>query len=69
VSNYLDELDDRWGRNTTTVVIPEFVVGHWYEQPLHNQSALALKLALLFRERTVVASVPYHVGKTATKAK
>ncbi|HVV36528.1 MAG TPA: hypothetical protein VHC63_07975, partial [Acidimicrobiales bacterium] len=63
VVNYLDELDDRWGPATTTVVIPEFVVGHWYEQALHNQSALAIKLALLFREGTVVASVPYHVGK------
>jgi amino acid transporter len=63
VVNYLDELDDRWGTSTTTVVIPEFVVGHWYEQALHNQSALAIKLALLFRENTVVASVPYHVDK------
>jgi amino acid transporter len=67
VVDYLDELDDRWGEATTTVVIPEFVVGHWYEQALHNQSALAIKLALLFRENTVVASVPYHVGSAATK--
>ncbi len=64
VEDYLGELDDRWGATTTTVVIPEFVVGHWYEQPLHNQSALAIKLALLFRENTVVASVPYHVEKS-----
>jgi hypothetical protein len=62
VVEFLDELDDRWGPATTTVVIPEFVVGHWYEQALHNQSALSIKLALLFREGTVVASVPYHVS-------
>ncbi len=67
VVDYLDELDDRWGEATTTVVIPEFVVEHWYEQALHNQSALSIKLALLFRENTVVASVPYHVGKAAAK--
>jgi amino acid transporter len=67
VMSYLDELEDRWGKGTMTVVIPEFVVGHWYEQTLHNQSALAIKLALLFRENTVVVSVPYHVGKSMPK--
>jgi hypothetical protein len=65
VVDYLDELEDRWGDATTTVVVPEFVVGHWYEQALHNQSALAIKLALLRREGTVVASVPYHVDKAS----
>jgi len=63
VNEYLGELDDRWGDDTITVVIPEFVVGKWYEQALHNQSALALKVSLLFREGTVVTSVPYHVDK------
>jgi hypothetical protein len=63
VEDYLDELDSRWDNDTITVVIPEFVVGKWYQQALHNQSALALKLALLFRPGTVVTSVPYHVGK------
>jgi amino acid transporter len=63
VEEYLDELDARWDNDTITVVIPEFVVGRWYQQALHNQSALALKLALLFRPGTVVTSVPYHVGK------
>ncbi|MEY2567549.1 MAG: hypothetical protein QOE35_2078 [Actinomycetota bacterium] len=63
VEEYLDELDARWDNDTVTVVIPEFVVGRWYQQALHNQSALALKLALLFRPGTVVTSVPYHVGK------
>jgi amino acid transporter len=62
LEEYLDELDDRWGDDTITVVIPEFVVNHWYEQALHNQSALAIKLSLLFRPRTVVTSVPYHLG-------
>ncbi|MFN2608232.1 MAG: APC family permease [Acidimicrobiales bacterium] len=61
VERYIDELDDRWTNDTITVVIPEFVVGRWYEQLLHNQTALVLKAKLLFREGTVVTSVPYHV--------
>ncbi len=61
VEAYIDELDARWDYDTVTVVIPEFVVGKWYEQVLHNQSALLLKAKLLFREGTVVTSVPYHV--------
>ena len=63
VLHYLDELDERWDNDTITVVIPEFVVGGLFSpsQLLHNQSAAALKLALLFRKDTVVTSVPYHV--------
>ncbi|MER3452909.1 MAG: amino acid permease [Acidimicrobiia bacterium] len=61
VEEYIDELDRRWNNDTITVVIPEFVVGKWYEHLLHNQSALRLKGKLLFREGTFVTSVPYHV--------
>ena len=62
VEGYLDELDERWHNDTVTVLIPEFVVDRWYENVLHNQSALALKLALLDRRGTVVTSVPYHLS-------
>jgi amino acid transporter len=58
---YLDELDARWDNDRITVIIPEFVVGRWFEHMLHNQSALRLKGKLLFRPGTVVTSVPYHV--------
>ena len=61
VEAYLEELDDRWDSDTLTVLIPEFVVDKWYTNLLHNQSALALKLALLDRPGTVVTSVPYHL--------
>jgi hypothetical protein len=44
-----------------TVIIPEFVVQHWWAQLLHNQSALLLKARLLFRKGTVVTSIPVHV--------
>ncbi len=61
VMDYINQLDMKWHNDTVTVVIPEFVVGKWYEQVLHNQSALFLKGKLLFRENTVVTSVPYHL--------
>jgi len=63
VERYLEDLDGRWHDETITVVIPEFVAGRLMSptQLLHNQSAGALKLALLYRRNTVVTSVPYHV--------
>lgn len=68
VEDYIDELDRRWHNDSITVVIPEFVVGKWYEHVLHNQSALFLKGKLLFREGIVVTSVPYHVDTEAGEA-
>lgn len=50
--------------DTLTVVLPEFIVAHWWEHFLHNQTALRLKAALLFQPGVVVANVPYHVGQT-----
>jgi hypothetical protein len=61
LTRFIDELDARYGNDVVTVVIPEFVVHHWWEHLLHNQSALFLKARLLFRKGTVVTSVPYHV--------
>jgi amino acid transporter len=58
---YVDELDHRYENDVVTVVIPEFVVDHWWGHLLHNQSALLLKGRLLFRPGTVVTSVPYHL--------
>ncbi|MCU1458363.1 MAG: amino acid/polyamine/organocation transporter, superfamily, partial [Actinomycetia bacterium] len=65
VMRYIDEVDLRWDQDIITVVIPEFVVTHWWEHLLHNQSALVLKGRLLFRRNTVVTSVPYHVDRVA----
>ncbi len=61
VLRFVDELDTVRSNDVVTVVIPEFVVGSWWGQLLHNQSALFLKGRLLFRKGTVVTSVPYHV--------
>jgi amino acid transporter len=60
VLEYLDELDAESPDDVITVVIPEFVTD-WKQQWLHNQSALALKVRLLYRPNTVVTSVPVHV--------
>jgi amino acid transporter len=48
-------------RDAVCVFIPEYVVGHWWEHLLHNQSALRLKTRLLFTPGVMVASVPYHL--------
>jgi amino acid transporter len=61
VLDYVEDLDRRWSHDVVTVVVPEFVVHHWWDQLLHNQSALMLKGRLLFRKGTVVTSVPSHV--------
>jgi len=53
-----------------TVYIPEYVVGHWWEQLLHNQSALRLKGRLLYQPGVMVTSVPYQLRsseKTQTR--
>ncbi len=48
-----------------TVFIPEYVVGHWWEQILHNQSALRLKGRLLFTPGVMVTSVPWQLSSPA----
>ncbi|WP_278234605.1 APC family permease [Isoptericola sp. AK164] len=51
-------------RDLVVVYIPEYVVGHWWEQLLHNQSALRLKGRLLFTPGVVVASVPWQLSSS-----
>jgi amino acid transporter len=48
--------------HTVTVIIPEFVVEHWWENFLHNQNALRLKATLLGVPWVVVISIPFHIG-------
>jgi hypothetical protein len=49
-------------QHTVTVIIPEFVVEHWWDNFLHNQNALRLKAALLAVPWVVVISIPFHIG-------
>ncbi len=53
--------------HTVTVIIPEFVVEHWWENFLHNQNALRLKGALLGVPWVVVISIPFHIGAASTE--
>ena len=45
---------------TTIVVLPEYVARHWWDRLLYNQTAKRLKAALVGREHTVIADVPYR---------
>lgn len=58
---YIDTIHELYSDVTLTVLLPEFVVNHWWEHLLHNQTALRLKAALLFRPGIVVTSVPQHL--------
>jgi hypothetical protein len=58
---YIDTIHQLYPEYTLTVLLPEFVVSHWWEHFLHNQTALQLKAALLFRPGIVVTSVPQHL--------
>jgi hypothetical protein len=57
----IDELDAERPDDVVTVVIPEFVVDHWWDQALHNQSALMIKARLRHRPNTAILSVPVQV--------
>jgi amino acid transporter len=66
VTAYLDVLDLAWPPDrptpVTIVVLPEYVARHWWDRILYNQSAKRLRAALLGREHTVIANVPYRRG-------
>jgi amino acid transporter len=66
VISYVKEIHRRSPRDVVTVYIPEYVVGHWWEQILHNQSALRLKGRLLFTPGVMVTSVPWQLNSSQT---
>ena len=61
ILDYVQELRRDHPQDLVTVFIPEYVVGHWWEQLLHNQSALRLKSRLLFTPGVMVTSVPWQL--------
>ncbi|ADT99882.1 APC family permease [Mycolicibacterium gilvum] len=61
VLDYVKRVTKDSPRTVVTVFIPEYVVGHWWEQVLHNQSALRLKGRLLFEPNVMVTSVPWQL--------
>ncbi|MGW0186094.1 APC family permease [Streptomyces sp. NPDC003362] len=64
VIEYVKSLRRESPRDAVSVIIPEYVVGHWYEHLLHNQSALRLKGRLLFTPGVMVTSVPYQLASS-----
>ena len=58
---YIDAMHEAHPSDVITIVLPEYVPGHWWEHLLHNQTALRIKGALLFRRGVITANVPYHL--------
>ena len=61
IMRFVEEYDAEVVDDFMTVVLPEFVLAHWWSQILHNQSALVLRTRLRARPNTVVTSVPFHL--------
>jgi amino acid transporter len=60
---YMEQVGQARPCGYVTVVLPEFVPARWWHHLFHNQSALLIKGALLFKPNTVVTSVPFHLRK------
>jgi amino acid transporter len=61
ILDYVKRISKEAPRTVVTVFIPEYVVGHWWEGVLHNQSALRLKTRLLFIPNVMMTSVPWQL--------
>jgi amino acid transporter len=64
VLDYVKRVSKESPRTVVTVFLPEYVVGRWWEQVLHNQSALRLKGRLLFMPGVMVTSVPWQLNSS-----
>ncbi|HEY2905044.1 MAG TPA: APC family permease [Vicinamibacterales bacterium] len=60
---YIERVENERPEDYVTVILPEFVPARWWQHLLHNQRALLIKGALLFRPNTVVTSVPFHLAR------
>jgi amino acid transporter len=60
---YIEQVENERANDYVTVILPEFVPARWWQHLLHNQRALLIKGALLFRPNIVVTSVPFHLIK------
>jgi len=64
IVDYIRQLRADRPNDVVSIFIPEYVVGHWWEQLLHNQSALRLKGRLLFQPGVMVTSVPWQLDSS-----
>jgi hypothetical protein len=65
---YIETVQKDAPQGYVTVVLPEFVPRRLWHHLLHNQHALLIKGALLFKPNVVVTSVPFHLGRSAITA-
>jgi amino acid transporter len=61
--DYIEETLEKDSHGWVTVVIPEILPARWWQNILHNQRALMLKGALLFKERVILTDVPFHLER------
>jgi amino acid transporter len=60
---YIEQIEGDRPNDYVTVVLPEFVPAKWWHHLFHNQRALLIKGALLFKPNTIVTSVPFHLAR------
>ncbi|MCC6140182.1 MAG: APC family permease [Nitrospira sp.] len=63
ILDYIEDLRQKDPDCWITVIIPEILPARWWQNILHNQRALLLKGALLFKDRVVLTDVPYHLTR------
>ncbi|HJT22085.1 MAG TPA: APC family permease [Nitrospira sp.] len=63
ILNYIEEQRQKDPDCWITVVVPEIIPARWWQNILHNQRALMLKAALLFKDRVVLTDVPFHLTR------
>lgn len=61
--DYVEQLLQKDHECWVTVVLPEILPARWWQNILHNQRALMLKAALLFKERVILTDVPFHLHR------
>ena len=59
--NYIDDVEEVSHDDMITIVVPEFVTAKWWHRLLHNQTAIFIRAALMFKKGKVVTSVRYHL--------
>jgi len=63
VLHYIDQMEKQRDGDYMTIILPEFIPAKWWHHLLHNQTALLLKTAILFRRGKVAISIPYHLNQ------
>jgi len=65
--SYIDDIHKKSQECVLSILLPEFIVEHWWEHFLHNQTALRLKAALWLRPGIIVVNLPHHLSSRSDK--